>query len=233
MWQGTPDEVPEEWRQSGRAELAAGLRSSAGSPFPAYVWFEAGRRRSLTFAHAHERLQSLASRIRAAAVGCAELDDTSHGRGFTVGLVLRRTASLPLSQAACFSSGGTFVPCDPAWPSPRSLGILEEAGAAIVLVDAAGGAQPEPALQPLVDSLLRRPMPTAVLFLDDECQCLGMARCAACVWEGRHGRAGEDGGKFRVFVCGCVWATCTAPLHISRSSHPPRPACRQRPRYYA
>jgi len=175
MWQGTPDEVPEEWRQSGRAELAAGLRSSAGSPFPAYVWFEAGRRRSLTFAHAHERLQSLASRIRAAAVGCAELDDTSHGRGFTVGLVLRRTASLPLSQAACFSSGGTFVPCDPAWPSPRSLGILEEAGAAIVLVDAAGGAQPEPALQPLVDSLLRRPMPTAVLFLDDECQCLGMA----------------------------------------------------------
>jgi hypothetical protein len=184
-WRGAPPEVPAEWRESGRAELAAGLRSGAGSPAPAYVWFEAGRRRSLAFAPAHERFQSLASRIRAAAVGCAELESTSAERAFAVGLLLRRTASLPLSQAACFIGGGTFVPCDPSWPAARSLGILEEAGAAVVLVDAAGGPQSEPRLQPLVDSLLRRQAPTAVLFLD-ECRCLGMARCAGCLGEGRY-----------------------------------------------
>lgn len=192
MWRSTPDAVPEEWRQAGRAELAAGLRSGAGSASPAYLWFEGGHKRTLSFADAHANMESLASRIRAAAVGCGELENTSHERGFSVGLVLRRTASLPLSQAACFSAGGTFVPCDPTWPAPRSLGIVEEAGAAIVLVDADGGAQPEPRLRELVDSLLQRPTPTAVLFLDNECRCLGMVRYAVCMrkrggkgWRGR------------------------------------------------
>ena len=41
-----------------------------------------------------------------------------------------------LAQLACFKAGATFVQLDPAWPTPRKVAILEEAGVtAVVAVD--------------------------------------------------------------------------------------------------
>ena len=103
----------------------------------AYVWYDkqADNKHTLSFAVAHGNATDLAVLIRAAGIASGVLDSLESESQLICGLVLKRTAALPLSQLAAFKAGATFVPCDPAWPSERTVSILDEANAAVVIAD--------------------------------------------------------------------------------------------------
>lgn len=103
----------------------------------AYVWYDkqADNKHTLSFAVAHGNATDLAVLIRAAGVASGVLDHLQSESQLICGLVLKRTAALPLSQLAAFKAGATFVPCDPAWPSERTVSILAEANTPVVIAD--------------------------------------------------------------------------------------------------
>jgi acyl-coenzyme A synthetase/AMP-(fatty) acid ligase len=145
MWSSTPACVPSEWRREGATLAAAvgygktmGPGPRASSTFrDAYVWYsgEDSVKKTLSFAAAHEHASDLAALIRASGVAGGKLDNLEVDKPLIVGLVLKRTAALPLSQLAAFKAGATFVPCDPTWPVERTVSILCEAGASVVVAD--------------------------------------------------------------------------------------------------
>lgn len=146
MWSSTPACVPSEWRREGAKALYAavgygktmGPGPRASSTFrDAYVWYsgEDSVKKTLSFAAAHEHASDLAALIRASGVAGGKLDNLEVDKPLIVGLVLKRTAALPLSQLAAFKAGATFVPCDPTWPVERTVSILCEAGASVVVAD--------------------------------------------------------------------------------------------------
>ena len=148
MWPSTPLSIPPEWRSSGANALADAIgygtklcpTARAAEPVrDAYVWYDQKTdvKKKLSFQVAHGHACDLAALIRAGGVASGRLDTLTSHQPFVVGLSLRRTASLPLSQLAAFKAGATFVPCDPAWPVERTVAILTEAKASIVLADAA------------------------------------------------------------------------------------------------
>lgn len=175
MWHSTPSCIPPEWRRKGADQLSKRLQQAHASDAPAYLWFEGEQRRTISFSEAASRKGSLSACIRAAAVATRRISTLSEDRTFTVGLVLRRTASLPLSQAACFAAGATFVPCDPSWPAARTVDILAEADASIVIIDGEAGDEQTA----LVEALLVQKQVGAVIKLDDECRVLDLMRSAS------------------------------------------------------
>ena len=97
-------------------EPGKGGADAALAERPAYRWFDSskakgGEEHTLSFAEAHRYSAVVATKIRAAAAMASKTDTM-----FTVGLVLKRSAALPLCQLAAFKAGATFVPCDPTWP---------------------------------------------------------------------------------------------------------------------
>ena len=139
--------IPSKWRKdtNGLAD-AVGFHATLGVAAAeadalrdAYVWFDqkAGvkKKHTLSFAVAHGNATELAVVIRAAGVASGVLDRLQSESPLICGLVLKRTAALPLSQLAAFKAGATFVPCDPEWPSERTVSILAEANAPVVVAD--------------------------------------------------------------------------------------------------
>ena len=147
MWASAPECVPSQWRHDGPEALAdavgfgaqPGAAARAAKDFrDAYVWYdkESEVKRTLTFPTAFKNASELAALVRAGGVAGGALDNLKTNKPLIVGLVLKRTAALPLSQLAAFKAGATFVPCDPSWPADRTVGILSEANASVVLADA-------------------------------------------------------------------------------------------------
>jgi len=145
----SPSCVPEAWKREGAKALAnavglgrapgAAARASSAAGRCAYQWFTDGKtERKMTFDEAHANASKLAVEIRAA----ASADDALalNGGTFTVGLVLRRTAALPIAELAAFKAGATFVPCDPAWPESRINEILSEANVCAIIRDSGSNA---------------------------------------------------------------------------------------------
>lgn len=161
----SPLSVPDEWKREGALKLAAAVgfgaapgpagAASSKASRPAYVWYPDGAggkaEQTMSFEEAHEHASALAFEIRAAAEASGALES---GTSYTVGLVLRRTAALPIAELAAFKAGATFVPCDPSWPESRVADILTEANVCAVIRDAS------PALQ------LRAIQEKEALFID-------------------------------------------------------------------
>ena len=120
--------IPSEWRkQTNDLANAVGFHATLGAAAAvsnlcgtdAYVWFdkETDVKHTLSFPVAHGNANDLAVLIRAAGVAGGVLDHLQSESPLICGLVVKRTAALPLAQLAAFKAGATFVPCDPAWPS--------------------------------------------------------------------------------------------------------------------
>ena len=145
MWSTCPSTVPPAWRRAGAEKLADAVGfGTAPGPLAqrvdadAYVWYEKTVRKALLFSDAHSNASNLAMVIRAVGVVSGELDDVASDKSLITGLLLKRTAALPISQLGAFKAGATFVPLDPTWPLERTLGILGEAKASCVIADVSG-----------------------------------------------------------------------------------------------
>ena len=115
MWTSKPACVPNEWRLSGAKALRDSInKAKATATAPAYVWFEEGTKQCLSFSDAHSNADKLSQLIRATAIATGVVAGVADNSSPLIcGLVLKRSASLPLAQLATFNAGGTFVPCDP------------------------------------------------------------------------------------------------------------------------
>ncbi len=79
----------------------------------------------LTYAELDARANQLARHLAGLGVG----------PGVLVGLCLGRSIELPVALLAVLKAGGAYVPLDPTHPKDRIAGILEDAGAALLLVN--------------------------------------------------------------------------------------------------
>ena len=144
MWSGTPNVIPSDWRRIGAEKLAdeIGFGTALGpsaqrvdATKDAYQWYEHDVRNTLSFSAAHKNASSLAALVRAVGVASGALESMTSDKSLIAGLLLKRTAALPISQLGVFKSGGTFVPLDPTWPLERTIDILAESKASCVVVD--------------------------------------------------------------------------------------------------
>ena len=120
MWKQAPNCIPEEWRRDGAEALLKAVetvgpgkeaRGGGTPPRPAYSWFDGrGEEQTLSFSDAHKNAADLAALIRGAGVASGALESLIEDTSFMCGLVLSRTAAMPLGQLACFKAGATFVP---------------------------------------------------------------------------------------------------------------------------
>jgi hypothetical protein len=86
---------------------------AVGSPRPAhmYSWYDdSGEKQTLSFNDAHKNAADLTALIRGAGVAFGALKNLLEDSPFMCGLILARTAAMPLGQLACFKAGATFVP---------------------------------------------------------------------------------------------------------------------------
>jgi non-ribosomal peptide synthetase component F len=139
----SPSIVPEAWKREGADALAEAVgfghtpgpagRLAQADDRPAYVWFPTAKtKESMSFNEAHAAASELSHVIRAAGETSGALRED---RTYTVGLVLKRSAALPIAELASFKAGATFVPCDPSWPPHRVTEILEEANVCAIIRD--------------------------------------------------------------------------------------------------
>ncbi|WP_437738920.1 non-ribosomal peptide synthase/polyketide synthase [Sorangium sp. So ce1335] len=97
---------------------------------------------TLSYAELEARANRLASRLRRAGVG----------PGAYVALLLERSAELVVSLLAVLKAGAAYVPIDPGYPAERIAFIIEDAGAAALIVHAATrGRAPAPSAINIVD----------------------------------------------------------------------------------
>jgi amino acid adenylation domain-containing protein len=82
----------------------------------------------LTYRQVADRAAALAGRLAAAGAG----------PGTRIGICLRRTPALPVSELAVLISGAAFVPLDPEQPPQRLRAIIEDSGISITLTDTPG-----------------------------------------------------------------------------------------------
>ena len=148
-WPAAPTVIPNEWRRTGAEQLAdaVGYGTALGAAAQrvdaskdAYIWYDhkTDVRQTLSFSNAHKNASSLAALVRAVGVVSGALDDLTSDKSLIAGLLLKRTAALPISQLGVFKAGATFVPLDPTWPLERTIDILEEANASCVVIDETG-----------------------------------------------------------------------------------------------
>ncbi len=81
----------------------------------------------LTYLELDHRAEQLARHLRSKGVG-AEMP---------VGLLLRRSLDTAVAVLAVLKAGGAYLPLDPAWPPARLAWMLEDAGASVVVANAA------------------------------------------------------------------------------------------------
>ncbi|OPF84592.1 non-ribosomal peptide synthetase [Streptomyces antioxidans] len=117
-WNDTAHEVP-------HADLAELFRAQARrTPGRTAVVFG---ERTLTYAELDEASDRLARRLTAAGVGMET----------PVGVLLKRSAELPVALLAVVKAGGAYVPLRDTDPAPRLRLAVEDTGAPLVLTDAA------------------------------------------------------------------------------------------------
>ncbi|MER8186462.1 non-ribosomal peptide synthetase [Kitasatospora sp. NPDC094015] len=75
--------------------------------------------------------------VAAASALAAELTARGIGPGSAVGLLAARSTRLVVAQLAVWWAGGHAVPLDPAYPRPRTAGMLADAGAVLTVGDKA------------------------------------------------------------------------------------------------
>jgi amino acid adenylation domain-containing protein len=78
----------------------------------------------LTYRELARQVDLLADALRALGVGPE----------VPVGLLVERTAALPVAALAILTAGGAYVPLDPAWPRERQAFMLRDSGARLVVV---------------------------------------------------------------------------------------------------
>ena len=91
--------------------------------------------------------------------------------GAIVGLALPRSAELVVAMLAAWRIGAAYLPLDPQWPQARQALMLEQAGAALLLVDARNIAQWHDHPLPLatVDRVLQSaPAQASAIVLDTQ-----------------------------------------------------------------
>ncbi|MEO1227573.1 MAG: amino acid adenylation domain-containing protein [Myxococcota bacterium] len=81
---------------------------------------------SLSYGELAERVEALASQLR----------DQGVGPGTRAGVCIPRSNELFVGLLAILRAGAAYVPLDPAYPTPRRLAMMEDAGVRVVVVDA-------------------------------------------------------------------------------------------------
>ena len=89
---------------------------------------------ALTDAHQSLSYGQLHVQVERVALG---LQDQGLGAGSIVALALPRSAELVIAMLASWRIGAAYLPLDTQWPQARQALMLEQAGAAVVLTDAA------------------------------------------------------------------------------------------------
>lgn len=92
----------------------------------------------LTYGALEARVGRLAAALRRRGI-------VDGSRETVVGVAVERSPAMVVALLAILRAGGTYLPIDPSFPAQRMAWMLEDAGAAHVLVDAAGQAALPPA----------------------------------------------------------------------------------------
>ncbi|MFI5477049.1 amino acid adenylation domain-containing protein [Streptomyces cacaoi] len=108
----------------------------------------------LTYAELNRRANRLARCIR----------ERGAGRGDIVAVMLSRSAEMVVAVLAVLKAGGAYVPVDPSHPAERIRRVLEDSGAALVLVQ--GDQAPVPERLSVLD--LDRERPRTEALADDD-----------------------------------------------------------------
>ncbi|MEU9338939.1 amino acid adenylation domain-containing protein [Streptomyces sp. NPDC048290] len=126
-----------EWSGAGRRAADTGMpvheligRVAAQRPEATAVRMpdEAGPGGRLSYGELDARSRALAGRLRALGVG----------EGTVVGVCMAKSPELIVTLLAVLRAGGAYLPLDPGNPADRLASLVEHAGAARVVVDAAG-----------------------------------------------------------------------------------------------
>ena len=99
--------IPSEWRRDTNDLANVGAAAAEADALrDAYVWFdqETDAKRTLSFTVAHGNASELAVLIRAAEVASGVMERLQSESPLIGGLVLKRTAALPLSQLVAFKA---------------------------------------------------------------------------------------------------------------------------------
>ena len=121
MWAAAPTAIPDSWRRSGGAALADAIKKASSTTKQAYVWKSDGVDEQMDFSEAHANTDNLcaarvpqfcvapvplltnhhaalrsAAVLRAAAIASSKLTSVGDDTAVSVGLILGRTAALPL-----------------------------------------------------------------------------------------------------------------------------------------
>jgi natural product biosynthesis luciferase-like monooxygenase protein/amino acid adenylation domain-containing protein/FkbM family methyltransferase len=124
---------PERGAAPGECVHELVARQAARAPDAVALWF---RGATLTYGELDRRANRLAHYLHARGVGPEA----------RVGVCLERTPELVVALLAVLRAGGAYVPLDPAYPAARLRGMIEDAGAGLVLTSAAlAGVLPEDA----------------------------------------------------------------------------------------
>jgi amino acid adenylation domain-containing protein len=97
---------------------------AARTPEAAALVVPRGEPERLTYRELARRADGLSRALRAAGVGAET----------PVGLLVERTAALPVAALAILAAGGAYVPLDPAYPAERIAFMLRDSGATVAVV---------------------------------------------------------------------------------------------------
>ncbi|MFF2400054.1 non-ribosomal peptide synthetase/type I polyketide synthase [Streptomyces goshikiensis] len=111
--------------------LIAGAAARHPDAVAVSVPAESGPTRHLTYGELERHARLLAARLR----------DRGVGRGAVVAVCLPKSPELIVALLAVLKAGAAYLPLDPDHPGDRLAGMAENAGAALVITDAAGPAR--------------------------------------------------------------------------------------------
>jgi amino acid adenylation domain-containing protein len=134
------DPLSDEERQQLTAWSANDDDYDREATLPRLVWRQAERNPTAAAVIDGERRLSYAELVAAAARVAGSLRARGIGGGDLVGVLLPRSAAAVIAQLGVLAAGAAYVPLDLLHPSARIAWALENAGAELVLSDAAGAA---------------------------------------------------------------------------------------------
>ena len=145
-----------ERRQALAASSGAPLQVPLADPF-VHRWI--ARQAQQTPDAVALRLGTQQTSYRELAAGAARVAKALRGAGVgpdnVVGLLMERSAALPIALLGVLQAGGAYLPLDPASPVQRLTFMLADADAVVVLTDRATG--------PLAQQVAGAPMPVLVV----------------------------------------------------------------------